>query len=544
MKLKVFHIILVGVALAGCANESLVSDVDAIDPGSGGLTAIDFGSIAKAKTRISHEESAALLGNRFYVYGSKTKEGVTSPVFDNYVVEYTASSAGTTATNTQDWDYAGKVSRKGAIQGVKYWDYSAERFDFVAASGLAATELIQGTSEGMRINVADAAAMTSIYVADRVTATPTAKVATATEPATEAYKSTIQFLFRRLGAQMRIGFYETVPGYAVKDLIFYYIGAPSGSHDVGVGGAFPASGTYSVTYDDATNAATVEFAGAANEMTFSNSFGLLDYTSASTQEGISGQPYLNLDGTSSATPVNAFLGTSSSQATYAKGSYTIDGTPGVTSAYKPILPNEDNSMKMQLRVDYTLIALDGSGDSIHVRDAYVSVPVSFLRWKPNYSYTYLFKISDNSNGYTGKGGGGTITTGPGRDPDPEHGGDSDPVVDSGTGEVIPPYIPDPSYPEVPDPDNPGSTIPDPAAPLIPNPAYPAGPKGDQHDPANPVPVPEIEDPANPGTYIPDPENPATLFPITFDAVVVEAEEGSQTVYTEINGTDNSSETEH
>ena len=537
---------ILGLAFTACSQESYVSTGEQIDPGPGGiLGSIDFGSVAKPRTRATHEESAALLGNKFLLYGTKTKEGVTSPVFDNYVVEYNASSAGTTLSNSSDWEYSGKVSKKGAIQAVKYWDYSAERFDFVAAAGLASDELITSTTEGLRVNITDATAMTSVYVADRITATPTAQAKTPTTPATEAYKNVIQFQFRRMGAQMRVGFYETVPGYAVKDLVFYYIGAPSGSKDVGVGTAFPTSGKYTVTYDDATNAATVKFAGSDNKQAFSNTFGKLDYTSAFTQEGVADKPYLNTDGKASATAVNAFLGTTSTTATYGKGSYTIDGTAGVTSAYKPILPNENNSLKMQIRVDYTLIALDGSGDSIHVRDAYVSVPASFLQWKPNYSYTYLFKISDNSNGYTGAGGGGTITTGPGRDPDPDNGGgDNDPVVDPVTGEVIPPYIPDPSYPEIPDPDNPGTTIPDPSAPLIPNPAYHAGPEGDQHDPSNPVPVPSIPDPANPGSTIPDPQNPAKLFPITFDAVVVEAEEGAQTVFTEIDGTDNSSETEH
>ena len=543
-KSKSLIIALVGAALAGCTNETFIGDQPITDDADESL-AISFGSEAKAKTRATHEESAALLGNNFYVYGTKTKGGVTTPLFDNYLVQYTASTAGTTITNVRDWEYVGLTSKKGAVQSVKYWDFSAEQCDFVAASGLAATELIKNTTDGMRISVSDAAAMTSIFVADRVTATPTAKAATTTTPATEAYKNTIQFKFRRLGAQMRIGFYETVPGYAVKDLVFYYIGAPSGSLEAGVGAAFPKKGTYSVSYSDATNAATVKFVGGNNEMAFSNSFGQLDYTSANSQEGVSGKPYLAEDGSATDAEVKKFLGTSSTLATYGKGSYTIDGTAGVTSDYKPILPNENNTLKMQLRLDYTLVALDGSGDEIHVRDAYVAVPVEYLQWKPNYSYTYLFKISDKSNGYTGKGGGGTITTGPGRDPDPVNGGgDNDPETNPTTGEETPPYIPDPTYPQVEDPDNPGTMIPDPAAPLIPNPAYPAGPDGDQHDPSNPVPVPTIPDPSNPGNEIPDPENPADLFPITFDAVVIEAEAGSTTVYTVVDGTNNSSETEH
>lgn len=531
------------IALASCTNEEFVGESHKTTVEE--QVSIDFGSNAQARTRATHEESARLLGNTFCVYGSKTKGTVTTPLFDNYLVQYTAGSAGSTDTNEKDWEYDGLTSKKGATQGPKYWDFSAQHYDFVAASGLAANEVIANATDGMRINVSDAAAMTSIYVSDRVTATPTVQAATATTPATMAYRNTVQLQFRRLGAQMRVGFYETVPGYAVKELIFYYIGAPSGSYEVGVGGAFPKSGKYTVTYDDATNAAKVKFMGSGNITEYSSRFGQLDYTSAESQEGVAGKPYLAVDGSASATAVNKFLGTTSTAATYGKGTYTIDGTPGVLSDYKPILPNESNSLKMQLRLDYTLVALDGSGDEIHVRDAYVSVPVEYLKWKPNYSYTYLFKISDASNGYTGEGGGGTITTGPGRDPDPDDGGgDNDPVIDPVTGEVIPPYIPDPSYPEIPDPDDPTNTIPDPDAPLIPNPAYPTGPDGDQHDPSNPVPTPTIPDPSDPGSEIEDPSNPAKLFPITFDAVVVDSEDNTTTVYTVVDGTNNSSETEH
>lgn len=533
---------LFALALTGCATDEFNPVAsDALD----GIEPISFGSVTKTMTRATHEESAQLLNNKFYVYGTKTSNGATTPLFDNYVVEYAANSAGTSSTNSNDWEYVGKISKKGAVQGVKYWDFSSQQYDFVAAAGLADGEVIKSTSEGLRVNVADADALSNIYVADRVTATPAAQAATATTPATMAYKNTIQFQFRRLGARMRIGFYETVPGYAVKNLIFYYIGAPSGSYEVGVGGAFPSSGTYTVSYDDATNAAVSSFAGANNTMAFTNTFGTLDYTSALSQQGIAGMDYLAEDGSATDTPVKSFLGTSSTQATYGKGSYTIDGTAGVTSDYKPILPNESNSLTMRMRVDYTLVALDGSGDEITIRDASVSVPLEYLQWKPNYSYTYLFKISDKSNGYTGAGGGGGTTTGPGRDPDPDNGGgDTDPVINPTTGKVIPPYIPDPNYPEMPDPDDPTKTIPDPSAPLIPNPDYPPGPEGNQGDPANPVPVPTIPDPTDPTQTIPDPTNPADLFPITFDAVVIEASEGNQTVFTIVDGTNNSSTTEH
>ena len=575
-------------ALASCTQDSFIGEVLSEEAATENAPIL-FGRFDYNKSRgedATGADAAALLNNNFVVYGRNLKGGVETAIFDNFNVNYVEGSAGSSSSNTAGWEYVGYTSKKGAAQNVKYWDFSAENYQFVAVAGAAAGDTIKNTTDGLRINVANAAEMTSIYVSDRVTATPTAKEATGTTPQTMAYKETVTLPFRRLGAQMRIGFYETIPGYAVKDLVFYYIGAPAGSYTVGVGSQFPASGKYSISYDDATDAAKVKFSGAQNNFNYSNTFGTLVYTSAQSQAGVAGKPYVAENGAPSATAVNKFLADNSLTPTYAKGTYTIDGQAGVYSDYKPILPNENNSLKMQLRVDYTLVALDGSNEEIHIRDAYVQVPVEYLQWKPNYSYTYLFKISDKSNGYTGDGGGGTQDpSNPGRTPDPDNGGgDNDPVVDPVTGDTIPPYIPYPG--ENPDPDNPtpqpyvdpetGDTIPpyipnpdfdptqpegpdnpgeiiNPELPVVPNPNYPTGPEGDQHDPSNPVPTPVIpnpdydptqpEGPDNP-KVIEDPENPKNLFPITFDAVVTSVEEKTQTIYTVIKDEINSSETEH
>ena len=531
------------------------SDDDFMGPNNPGKdeapAPIELFSAAKTMSRatLTGADAANKLGNKFVVFGESFVGSTATTIFDNYLVTYAAGTAGTTDDNSHDWGYAGNESLKGAMQDVKYWNFNAEKYQFVAASGLAASESISNTRDGMRINVTDADAMTSIYVADRVTATPTAQAATASTPASSAYKDVVTLNFRRLGSQMRIGFYETIPGYAVKNLVFYYIGAPSGSATIGTGGAFPTSGKYTVTYDDATNAAHVKFAGTGNVMDYSKTFGQLQYVVAESKFSTADKKYIDKHGVPVAIGDAVFIGSSAAEATFGKGTYTIDGAAGTESEYRPILPNESNSLSIQMRVDYTLVALDGSGEEIQVRDAYVKVPVEYCKWAPNTSYTYLFKISDQTNGYTGIGGGGNVNPGPddpGYDPDkagrdPEtNGGDSDPEVD-GSGEIIPPYIPNPSDPNptIPNPDydptqpegpdNP-SEIPNPDVPLVPNPSYPSGPTGDQHDPSNPVPTPE--DPLNPGQ--PDPSNPVSLYPITFDAVVIDALAFTQETITTVN----------
>ena len=530
-----------GLAVASCSDD--LADLAEVTPTNEGTTAIMFGSTTNKLTRAnaSHEESANLLGGKFYIYGSKTKgsnPGTTSAIFDNYLLEYKANSAGSSDTNLKDWEYVGMTSKKGASQDVKYWDYTSDSYNFVAAAGLADGETITN-SDSIKINVASPSAVDGIYIADRITATPKAKAATDSTVASQAYNQTVKFQFRRMGARMRIGFYETVPGYAIKDLVFYYVGAAYGSKTLGVGGAFPESGKYNVTYDKLTNAAVVKFNGGSNKMAWSSKFGELDYTYVNAAKAGDATKYMSEAGTVVDTPENVFLGSSSANATFAKGTYTIDGE-NKKSDYKPILPNENNTLKMQLRVDYTLVALDGSGDVIYVRDAYVSVPVEYCQWKPNYTYTYLFKISDKSNGYTAKNTGEDKdpSKGDGRKPAPDNGGgDNDQEVDSITGDTIPPYIPQPDYvdPEtgdtipatIPDPDNPtGPYIPNPDVPLIPNPEYPVGPKGDQHDPSNPVPSPETSGDDD------DPD-PSGLYPITFDAVVVDTEEHVQETVTTV-----------
>jgi hypothetical protein len=72
----------------------------------------------------------------------------------------------------------------------------------------------------------------------------------------------------------------------------------------------------------------------------------------------------------------------------------------VTKAYyTAVIPNT-NGHPLTLRVDYTLVSTDGSGEEIKVYGAKAVVPATYAVWQPNYAYTYIFKISDNSNGWT------------------------------------------------------------------------------------------------------------------------------------------------
>ena len=51
-----------------------------------------------------------------------------------------------------------------------------------------------------------------------------------------------------------------------------------------------------------------------------------------------------------------------------------------------------------------MTATDGSGEEINVKNAKATVPTQYTAWKHGYAYTYIFKISENTNGTTGTPG--------------------------------------------------------------------------------------------------------------------------------------------
>ena len=56
---------------------------------------------------------------------------------------------------------------------------------------------------------------------------------------------------------------------------------------------------------------------------------------------------------------------------------------------------------LNLKMDFTLVSRDGTGETINMTGATAVIPAAYAQWKPNYKYTYLFKISDNTNAQSG-----------------------------------------------------------------------------------------------------------------------------------------------
>ena len=361
------------------------------------------GSVTRAE--FSGADAANLLGSTFVVSGYKGN--ATSPVgsmaFDNCVVNYYANSANTTESNTNNWEYVGQPLIKHAIdrgvtqQSIKYWDYTKDQYDFIAWSAGKKTAIYEGTpapgevlvsaitpetatgEEGIAYTFQGRAAdLEGCYVADLVTVK---KI---------NYGSPVVIRFRHLGSKVRIGIYETVPGYSVKNVRFYDAPNKDLPDDATVPRLFSTtanqiytSGAYTVYYPTVNNTASTDnnVAHIRFDGTTGNSkivdFDKLNYTIAEDGERTDGAVFL---GRTSAT---------ASMAGEAEGNY-----------YTQYLPNESGT-SLNLRVDYTLESIDGLGETIEVRGATAQVPSIYTQWKSGYAYTYLFKISDKTNGHTG-----------------------------------------------------------------------------------------------------------------------------------------------
>lgn len=405
MKKNLFFAALALVALASCTTDEMIEVTNPLDNSPSDTNAIVFSPATKGITRADLYGSAAAdkLGNKFVVYGTKhvdaedKTDANDAVVFNNFQVAWTTSTAGTTPSNSSDWEYVGlqAYDAKPSSQGIKYWDYSANNgYTFYAFSStdisyphdatndkVVVTKVTtDGTSlynKGYEVTVKNGATLNNLYFSDRV---PVAKT---------DYEKIVDFTFRNIGAKVRFGFYETIPGYSVTIDRFYIDGDATdvvtnfAEMNVAKTDGFYASlqnvkrgvdQTLNVTYYDNTNA-TIE-----NRPKLTNPTAGYNY-------------YLKLgNGTGI---INKELATTSASPTWVAGK-------AADNYYIPVFPFEGNINPLLLKLDFTLTADDESNDVIHVRGARAVVPAQFVQWKSNFAYTYLFKISDKSNGTTGE----------------------------------------------------------------------------------------------------------------------------------------------
>lgn len=429
------------VALASCTSDDFVGENNPAEESANGAIAFGFDLQNITRGEIAGNAAATLLGNNFYVTGTKGTEAATSPsptlVFDNYLVHYGVNTAGTTTSNTANWEYVGitpgtdsyaNYAKLSALntQTIKFWDYSAAQYDFLAFStgskkAVSKTEFtgdnaigndeigVTAMKYGTNLDVSSTTPIAYTFYIPSVDALKEVYITDITEVEKANYGKEVTLKFKNLGSKVRIALYETIPGYSVKDVVFYKFDGTKDftdgdnnttndedfkSSEVALISAdtygLPTKGTISVSfphvgtnyqsgatnakkdYNKATATITPVTASSTKYMTFSN------LTNKAGKEGYEAEE-------------NCYLGRSLPNATFA----------GSADAgyYQTVFPISTSS-PLTLRVDYTLVPIDGAAETIKVYGAKAVVPSTYTKWLPNYAYTYIFKISDNTNGWT------------------------------------------------------------------------------------------------------------------------------------------------
>lgn len=391
-------------ALASCSSDDFLGEIQGNEQ-NGATSAINFGGDTGKITRATSEgaDAAGLLGNNFVVVGFKGNKTDAANnenyAFDHYNVNFKDGSAFSTESNRAGWEYVNQdmkvngadksLAQGGASQQtIKYWDHSCTSYDFIAFSmgkKDAASKYATPTHVD-KDNLATAAytlsgnvnTLSECYISD---------MKTVTEP--NYNKTSVSMSFRHLASKVRMALFEIVPGYVISDVKFY-TDATSTTTDNTEGtliGGFNNSGTLTVYFpttgtDHAAekdyNKAHVRFtksttAGETGVLNFKK-FGAVNYNNQVEGTIPAGKTYLSQNA--------------------AEPSYCGAG-------YQNVLPSEGAASAITLRIDYKLTSVDGSNETINVKGATATVPAQYTEWKSGYAYTYIFKISQDTNGSTG-----------------------------------------------------------------------------------------------------------------------------------------------
>ena len=393
---KYFYFATALVALAACSSNDYVGDQEALN--SAGQVPISFSGGTPSMTRATGATAAGVLSNNFVLFGYKTV-GTSEPqkVFDNYQVNFIGTSAYTSKSNSAGWEYvsykslpygttttsggtlntdgvAANATASGIDQSVKYWDFNATDYNFFAYS--------LGAGAGTPKTWAKASAMSNSTFTLEGTAdqlgtcyVSNKKTMELTTVSTEVGSTEVELEFRAISSKIELKFYETIPGYSIKEVKFYPAvdGTSTTTPYLYTGSAaLPTGGKYTVTFDG-NGKPQFTFDTSAESKTYGTNVAF-----SSTLYGYATKEYREAD--------ESYIGRASNTATY---------TAPIT-----VLPNPQNDNALNIKMDFTLVSRDGSGETIEMKGASAVIPAAYAKWLPNYKYTYLFKISDNTNAKT------------------------------------------------------------------------------------------------------------------------------------------------
>lgn len=392
-------------ALASCSSDDFLGEIQGNEQ-NGATSAINFGGDTGKITRATSTgvTAAELLENNFVVVGfkgSKTDAANNETyAFDHYNVNFKDGSAFSTESNRAGWEYvnqdmnvkgtkpAASLAQGGAEQQtIKYWDHSCKSYDFIAFSmGKNVASEYATPTHVDKDNLATAAytlsgnvnTLSECYISDMKTVEEK-----------DYNKTSVSMSFRHLASKVRMALFEIVPGYVISDVKFY-TDATSPTTDNPEGtliGKFNNSGTLTVYFPTT---------GIVNKDKKDYNKAHVRFTKSTTagEDGV-----LNFKKFGAVNYNNQAEGTISAGTTYLSQNAA---TPSYCGAgYQNVLPSEGKPSAITLRIDYKLTSVDGSNETINVKGATATVPAEYTEWKSGYAYTYIFKISQDTNGSTG-----------------------------------------------------------------------------------------------------------------------------------------------
>lgn len=390
-------------ALASCSSDDFLGEIQGNEQ-NGATSAINFGGDTGKITRATSTGNAAaeLLGNNFVVVGFKNneKDAANNKVyaFDHYNVNFKDDPAFSSESNRAGWEYvnqdmtvkgtkpAASLAQSGVKQQtIKYWDHSCTSYDFIAFSmGKGAASEYATPTHVDKDKLATAAytlsgnvnTLSECYISDMKTVEE------------KDYNTTsVSMSFRHLASKVRMALFEIVPGYVISDVKFYdatddtATANPEGT----LIGKFNNSGTLTVSFPTT---------GIVNKNTKDYNKAHVKFTATEGEDGV-----LNFKKFGTVNYNNQAEGTILAGSTYLSQNAA---TPSYCSAgYQNVLPSEGKPSAITLRIDYKLTSVDGSKETINVKGATATVPAEYTEWKSGYAYTYIFKISQDTNGSTG-----------------------------------------------------------------------------------------------------------------------------------------------
>ena len=387
MKVK-YMIAASALVFASCSSDDFMGNT----PGNAesNNVAINFGGSTGKISRASDKEgkdAADALSNNFIVFGTKTKDNTTSVIYNYYNVNWTTASG----ASENAWVYTNQnkssLNNLDGKQSLKYWDYSASQYDFVAFS-LGGKEIGEEAGKIKVTGITDnnnptytlsgkIADLQGCFIADKMSVTST------------DYGKPVKFTFRSTGTKVSVSIYETIPGYSIKDIKFYTKDGSAATSKTPILYA----NTDCIPVNEATGSLKVTF----NDLGVANATWTHDANTETTSKTSSiafDQFELNTDAEDKET-------------TNADDKYIGRKSIDATSTNEKAVTSCTITGGLTMKADYILIATDGSGEEIKVTGATVNVPEDYTTWKTNFIYDYIFKITENTNGSTGGSAGTT-----------------------------------------------------------------------------------------------------------------------------------------